>query len=243
MPSRTKLAISEITHMGSGLCVIGLEHVDQTFRSIRPLPPRGHAWERFPYKRGDVLSFDFTGTPRSAPHVEDRQTQGPPEKLAEITESKLVDCLRRAEVAGGLCEFFGCEMRESILGGKALWAAPREAKRSICGSHFDNFRFRVLGEKIRVALSRATGEALESLPLVDRDWHEFIRQAGQRMRGANPRQRVEKFLNQALHGRILDSPDHFARIGITRVDENGCCWLMLDSLFPGPRKEWLDDLD
>jgi hypothetical protein len=228
--------------MGAGFCVIGLEHVDHTFRSLRPLPPAGHAWIKFPYKRGDVLSFEFTRTLDSRPHVEDRQTSGQPEKQAEISETKLVDCLRRAEKAEHLHEFFGCKMRESILGGKSVWASPREATRSICGCNFENLLFRIRGERIRVALSRAAGDSLESLPLVDRDWHGFILQAGAGIQGANRAQRVEKFLNQTIQGRILDSADRFARVGITRVDENGCCWLMLDSLFPGPRTEWLEEL-
>ena len=149
---------------------------------------------------------------------------------------------RRAEMAEHSHEFFGCEMRESILGGKSVWASPREATQSICGCNFENLLFCIRGERIRVALSRAAGDSLESLPLVDRDWHDFILQAGARIQGANRAQRVEKFLNQAIQGRILDSPDRFARVGITRVDENGCCWLMLDSLFPGPKEEWLEEL-
>ena len=80
------------------------------------------------------------------------------------------------------------------------------------------------------------------MPLVDRDWYEFILLARARISGADSRQRVEQFLNHTLHQRMLESADNFARIGIARADENGCCWLMLDSLFPGPRKEWLEEV-
>ena len=39
------LILSDITVMGPGYCVIGLERVAQdAFRSVRPLPPRSYAW-------------------------------------------------------------------------------------------------------------------------------------------------------------------------------------------------------
>ena len=243
MPSKVKLAISEITNMGTGFCVIGLEKTGQAIRSVRPMPPqKRHSWDRFPYKRGDILDFDFLPTQLSLPHVEDRQTLGREERVDQIPESELVNRLRHAEIAAGLPEFFGCELRASLYGGKAIWVHPREASRSICGCEFENYSFRIIGGRIRVALSLPQGDSLESLPLVDRDWYEFILLARARIGGADARVRVEQFLNEKLHPCILHSADSFARVGIARPDETGCCWLMLDSLFPGPRKEWLEEL-
>ena len=238
----TRLLISEITLMAPGFCVIGVERQGETFRSIRPLPPHGNAWMHFPHKRGDVLEFNLQVTILARPHVEDRKSSGVPARRAEVSETELVGYLRRAEVASDPDGLFGCGMRPSAQGGNSVWAHPSEAQRSICGLSFDKLRFRLFPESIRVALSCSSGESLRSLPLVDRDWREFLRQASERLTGANRGQRMEKFLNGALLDRILVSPDHFARIGITRVDENGCCWLMLDSLFPGPTKEWLEEL-
>lgn len=238
----TRLLISEITLMAPGFCVIGVERQGDAFRSLRPLPPRGNAWMHFPHRRGDILEFPLQTTVVMRPHVEDRKSSGMPGKHSEISESDLVGHLRRAEVASNLDHLFGCSMRPSAQGGDAVWAPPSEAQRSICGLSFDKLRFRLFPQSVRVALSSSSGEALRSLPLVDRDWREFLGQASQRLTGANRGQRMEKFLNGRLLDRILDSADHFARIGITRADENGCCWLMLDSLFPGPNKEWLEEL-
>ncbi len=238
----TRLLISEITHMGAGFCVIGVERQGEMFRSIRPLPPRGAAWLPFPHKRGDIVEFPLQTTVVALPHIEDRKCSGVPAKRAEVSESELVGYLRRAEVAEDLPHLFGCGMRPSAQGGSAVWAHPSEARRSICGLSFDKLRFRLYPESVRAALSCASGESLRSLPLVDRDWREFLRQASGQLSGANRGQRMEKFLNGPLLDRLLDSPDRFARIGITRADENGCCWLMLDSLFPGPRPEWLEEV-
>jgi hypothetical protein len=39
------LILSDITEMGSGLCVIGIEQVGKNeFHSVRPMPPMGYAW-------------------------------------------------------------------------------------------------------------------------------------------------------------------------------------------------------
>ena len=238
----TRLLISEITHMGAGFCVIGLERQGETFRSIRPLPPRGTSWLPFPHKRGEIIEFQLQTTVVARPHIEDRKSSGDLGTRAGVSETELVSYLRRAEVADDLQHLFGCSMRPSAQGGNAVWADPSEAHRSICGLSFDKLRFRLFPESVRAALSCASGESLRSLPLVDRDWREFLRQATGRLSGANRGQRLEKFLNGPLLDRMQESPDRFARIGITRADENGCCWLMLDSLFPGPKKEWLEEL-
>jgi hypothetical protein len=196
----------------------------------------------FPHKRGDVLEFHLQVTVIARPHIEDRKSSGVLGKSSEISEPELVSILRRAEMARGLDDLYSCSMRPSGQGGDAVWAHPFEAQRSICGLSFDKLRFRLFPQSVRVALSCSSGDSLRSLPLVDRDWREFLAQACERLTGANRGQRLEKFLNGRLLDRILDSEDHFARIGITRADENGCCWLMLDSLFPGPKKEWLEEL-
>jgi len=59
-------------------------------------------------------------------------------------------------------------------------------------------------------------------------------------RGANRLPRLERFLNSNFHYKIMSCPHHFIRLGLTRP-YNGLCWLMLDTLFPLPQKEWLED--
>ncbi len=179
--------------------------------------------------------------PAKRPHLADRQTRDRPRLLGRLSQPELVACLRKAEVAPQLKDFFGCELHESPAGGNAVWAQPSEASRSICGGEFDNIRFHIYWDKLQVDLSRSSGEALRGLPLVDRDWNEFVEQTVRRMWGANPGQRLQKFLNSRMQPRILKSPERFARIGLTRALE-GRCWLMLDSLFPQPRSEWFEDL-
>src|ERR1700693_1315057 len=238
----TRLLITEITIMQNGYCVIGLEHQGQVFRSIRPLPPRWHAWRRFPYKRGDILQFQFQSNVAPRPHIEDRQSSGILGKHTEVSECQLVGYLLRGEVTSDLKDLFGGTLRPNRQGGDAVWAPPHQATRSICGFSFENLGFRYRGGRIRISLASHSGAALRSLPLVDRDWGQFVRQAFSRLRGANRGQRLQSFLNGEPVQEILNCQYHFARIGIARVDERGCCWLMLDSLFPGPKKEWLEEL-
>lgn len=229
--------------MKNGYCVIGLEHQGQIFRSIRPFPPGRHAWRPFRYNRGDILEFQFPSTVAPRPHVEDRQSSGILDEHREkVPESELVGYLLRGEVATQLKDLFGCSLSPSRQGGDAVWVAPHEATRSVCGFPFENLGFRVRGERIRLSLASSSGESLRSLPLVDRDWRQFVRRAFRLLRGANRGQRLQTFLNRKPTQEILNSQYRLARIGIARVDQRGCCWLMLDSLFPGPKKEWLEDL-
>ena len=59
-------------------------------------------------------------------------------------------------------------------------------------------------------------------------------------RGANRLPRLERFLNSNFHYKIMSCPHHFIRLGLTRP-YNGLCWLMLDTLFPLPQKDWLEE--
>jgi len=38
----------------------------------------------------------------------------------------------------------------------------------------------------------------------------------------------------------MSCPHHFIRLGLTRPFHD-LCWLMLDTLFPLPRREWLQE--
>jgi hypothetical protein len=239
----TELIITEITLMRPGFCVIGLEEAGRSFRSIRPIPPIGYSWRTFGYKRGDILRFDFASNVGSRPHVEDRNSTGVLGIVGRRTESDLLKYLRLAEVADQVEQLFGCEVRESPRGGPSVWVEPKEAKRSICGSRFDNIHFQVYPNRIRVSLSLPSGETLRGLPLVDRDWNGFAKQCVERIGGTHARDELEQFLNSEIRGLILDGSRGFARIGLPRPDDKGCCWLMLDSLFPLPQSAWLDDLD
>lgn len=239
----TDLVITEITLMRPGFCVIGLEEAQQSFRSIRPIPPTGYSWRTFGHKRGDILRFDLASKVGSRPHVEDRNSTGVLGIVGQRTESDLLKCLHLAEVADQVGDLFGCEVRESPMGGPSVWVEPKQAKRSICGCRFDNIHFQLYPDRIRVALSLPSGEPLRSLPLVDRDWNRFVEQCVQRIGGAHARDELEQLLNSEIRRFILDRSRGFARIGLPRPDNKGCCWLMLNSLFPVPQSAWLGDLD
>ena len=233
-----KLLISEITRMGPGFCVIGLEHEGQAFRSLRPLPPRVNAWRTFPHKRGDILQFYLSTIPNSSPHVEDRFSTGVLGKASEVSEGDLVNYLRQAERAEELKYLFQCPVRENP-GGSGMYVEPNSGSRSICGCDLQNIRFRVFPRAVRATLLLLSGETLRDLPLVDRDWNEFIERALQQAPGANRLQRLHRFLNETLATRVLADPKRFARIGLSRL-HNKKHWLMLDSLFPLPQPAWLD---
>lgn len=53
--------------------------------------------------------------------------------------------------------------------------------------------------------------------------------------------RVERFLNSQFQYKIMSCPHHFVRIGLTRPYRE-FCWLMLDTLFPMPQADWLEEL-
>jgi hypothetical protein len=51
---------------------------------------------------------------------------------------------------------------------------------------------------------------------------------------------LDRFLNSQFHYKIMSCPHHFVRIGLTRPYKD-VCWLMLDTLFPLPKAEWLEE--
>jgi hypothetical protein len=240
-----ELILSDITVMGQGHCVIGLEQTAQgAFHSVRPMPQRSHAWPAFfPYGRGSIIRFSAAATPVSPPHLEDQNTHGLAPSGEEVGEVKLVEMLRRAEVSANLQELFGSQLRLDTQGGNA-WADPNSATRSICGCDFRNIRFRVYSERgevsLRAKLLLPSGEVLNSLPIVDREWrrffNEFVRHSSQT---GNPPD-LETLLNQSIRSQLMQAPSRFARIGLARGrPEEAKCWLMLDSLFPQPNAAWL----
>lgn len=54
-----ELILSDITEMGQGFCVIGVEHVAQdTFRSVRPVPQGAmHGPTHFPISAAGLYAF------------------------------------------------------------------------------------------------------------------------------------------------------------------------------------------
>ena len=237
----TELILSEITQMKWGHCVIGLERVGQGYCSIRPLPRFGNAWPSpFRHERGDRLQFYLSALPTERPHVEDRISSGTISAAGKVSKAELVNCLRQAEVAQELRELFGCEVHERRHRGNVC-TKPGQGIRSICGCHFLNIRLQRLSNELRAALTLPSGEALRDLPVVDRDWNEFIELAVNRIVGANQLQRLNRFFNFHLRDKLLNDPDRFARIGLSRPFKERC-WLMLDSLFPLPRVAWLENL-
>ena len=91
----------------------------------------------------------------------------------------------------------------------------------------------IIHPKLRVALALRSGDTLDSLPLVDWDWHQFASRSNNK-----DRNRLEMILNSVAAEHLVASGCRFARIGLARP-WNGRCWLMLDSLFPLPKTEWL----
>jgi hypothetical protein len=240
----TELLISEITRMANGLCVIGLEGNKDSFRSVRPMPRSGHAWRNFPYQRADRTAFHLSAMQTVQPHLEDRLAAYH-HRVGAVAEAELVACLRNAEMAGSLKEMFGCQVRPSRASGESFYVLPGEAQRSISGCEIVSvkFSFRYYPPTVRAALALKSGETLVSLPLVDRDWHQFIGRIEQQI-GAQPQAaaRLQEIFDSFVLAHITPSPMRFARIGITRPDPKGSCWLMLDSLFPLPKSEWLQKL-
>ncbi len=238
------LLISEITRMADGNCVIGLARHAAGFHSLRPMPRAGFAWHPFPYRRGERVAFELSLIPLAAPHVEDRQAQAHSRQGA-ATEAELVECLKRAEVATSVQGLFGCNVNPSPHGGPAVYVKPAEGKRSIAGCAIENINFSFSfypQRNIRATLRLQSGERLDSLPLVDHDWLRFADRLWETSQGqANVKQRLQSFFNRQIWERILSSPDPFARIGLTRPDDGGYCWLMLDSIFPQPKRKWLEE--
>jgi hypothetical protein len=237
----TELILSDITRMGHGFCVIGIERDEGGYRSIRPLPPYGDSWPlTIPFRRGDVLQFDLNSIPVVSPHIEDRRTQNTGRLLRHVSEDELVTSLRQAETSCSLEGLFGCEVQENQRG-SGIFLSAGEGRRSICGCEINNFRFEVFPEEVRALALLSSGLVLRDFPLVDRDWRNFIDRIFQKTSGANRIQRIQRFLNKRVTDILMKSPSPFARIGVTRIHNNRH-WLMLDSLFPLPQEAWFDDL-
>jgi hypothetical protein len=242
-----ELILSDITEMGSGLCVIGIEPATENlFRSIRPIPPRGFAWDRsFPHKRGSEVRFASRATSVCPPHSEDQNTYGLQASGRFLSELELVNMLQRAEVSAELEGLFECELHVDTNGGNA-WVDPSQANRSICGCLYRNLRFLVFQDPSRVTLRArlvlVSGETLNSLPVVDREWRRFMDEVMERLAKSGGHFDLDRYLNRFIRNKLLQALHAFARIGLARPDNGHKCWLMLDSLFPQPDVSWLDFL-
>jgi hypothetical protein len=235
----TKLLITEITRMGPASCVIGLQRDKEKIQSIRPVPAGANSWLHFPHQRGDILECALAPLPAAKPHIEDRTATRGFQKSSSVAEAETVSYLRKAEMANSVPDLFGCRIHENKKGA-GLHAAPQEAKRSICGCETQNLRLELYANELRATLALPSGEVLRDLPVVDRDWRDFIDAALAPGRGANRTARLERFLNSQFHYKIMSCPYHFIRLGLTRPFHD-LCWLMLDTLFPLPRPEWLEE--
>jgi hypothetical protein len=234
-----KLLITEITRMGPAFCVIGLQHENDRIQSIRPVPSFSNGWQHFPHRRGDILECALTPFPGAKPHVEDRVSTRGFKKLSAVTEAETVAYLRKSELARSMPDLFGCPIHENKKG-SGLHAYPQEARRSICGCETQNLRLEICANELRATLALPSGEVLRDLPVVDRDWRDFVEAALAETRGANRTARLERFLNSHFHHKIMSCPHHFIRLGLTRPFHD-LCWLMLDTLFPLPNPEWLQE--
>jgi hypothetical protein len=235
----TKLLITEITRMGPAFCVIGLQRGQEKIQSIRPVPAFSNGWKNFPHQRGDILECALVPFPGAKPHVEDRVSTRGFEKSSTLREAETVAFLRKAEMAQSLPDLFDCPVHENKKG-SGLFAMPHEAKRSICGCETQNLRLELCANELRATLALRSGEALRDLPVVDRDWRDFIEASLSPVRGANRAARLDRFLNSQFHYKIMSCPHHFIRLGLTRPFHD-LCWLMLDTLFPLPKAEWLEE--
>lgn len=152
------------------------------------------------------------------------------------TEEELVACLRQAELAASLIGLFGTPAQPSPYGGSAVWVHPYAASRSVCGCVLQDIRFEILVDdeeaRLRCRLLLASGEALHSLPVVDRQWNWLLRRL---LDMGSAREK----LNGKIRERVVQSKCRLARIGLARPKEERC-WLMLDSLFPEPQESWLE---
>ena len=235
----TKLLITEITRMGPAFCVIGLQREKEKIQSIRPVPSSANGWPYFPHHRGDVLEFSLAPFPGARPHVEDRTSTRGFQQASAVPEVEVVTYLRKAEFSRSLPDLFGCVVHENKTG-SGLYTVPSEAQRSICGCETQNLRLEYCANELRATLVLPSGEVLRDLPVVDHDWRGFVDSALASGRGANLATRLERFLNSQFHYKIMSCPHHFIRLGLTRPFHD-FCWLMLDTLFPLPRPEWLEE--
>jgi len=206
----TRLLITEITRRGPAFCVIGLEREKNRIRSVRPVTATANSWMHFPYLRGDVLQCDLAPFSGSKPHVEDRVSTRGFRKESAVPEPGVVTYLRKAEIGTTLEDLFGCVLHENKTG-SGLFAKPREAKRSVCGTVTQNLRLELCANELRATLALPSGEVLRDLPVVDRDWRDFIEAALATSRGANRLARLKHFLNSQFQSKVLSCPHHFIR--------------------------------
>lgn len=226
--------------MRLGFCVIGLERDKACFRSLRPIPPNATAWRAFSYQRGDKVAFDLSPARVVQPHIEDR-IAGRDRRLGSVSEHELVNCLRQAENAVSVKDLFGCHVHLNPGGGQGMYVNPDDATRSICGCQIKSISFslRINPLNIRADLALESGETLVSLPVVDYVWHQFatlLTNPFVNRPGAH--RKLEDYLNSFVRSQVVSSSNRFARIGISRAFKGGC-WLMLDSLFPLPKTQWV----
>ncbi len=240
-----QLILSDITEMGSGLCVVGIERVGKnSFHSVRPIPPTGYAWRpTFHCKRGSFVQFEPAVTSAAPPHIEDQKTHGLTPGGESLEEDELVDLLQHAETSETSEGLFGCGLYSDQLGGNA-WVPPESASRSICGCCYTNMRFRVYMDpnqvKLVAMLALSSGEVLHSLPMVDWAWRQFLVELVKSFPKRPARNELDAFLNRSIRVRVMEGSTHFARIGLPRPNKDkDKCWLMLDSLFPQPDISWL----
>ncbi len=230
-----ELILSDITRMGAGLCVIGLERTESGYRSVRPGPTRGHAWPaQFPYHRGDRIQYHLMPAETKPPHVEDHRSNGLMKKVGSLTEEELLNCLRQAELARSLKDLFGCPVQVKQRGA-FIW--PTRAQRSICGVEDPRIRLKMVAREIRAIVGFPSGENVE-LKVVDRSWELFAEAALARLEGITRLHRLHSFFEAKL---AAAHEGRFVRIGVTRPSPRRC-WLMADSIFPMPRKSWLAEL-
>ena len=235
----SKLLITEITRMGPAFCVNGLQREKESIQSIRPVALYANGWMDFPHHRGDILDCSLSPFPGSRPHVEDRTSTRGFQKSSAIPDAQVVMYLRKAEYSPSLPGLLGCAVHENKKG-SGLYTLPQEAHRSTCGCETQNLRLELCANELRATLVLSSGEVLRDLPVVDRDWRDFIDAALAPDRGANRGTRLERFLNSQFQYKIMACPHHFIRLGLSRPYHD-LCWLMLDTLFPLPRREWLEE--
>ena len=239
----SELILSDITIMGEGYCVIGLElEADGSVRSVRPRPPTAFAWrEPFQFRRGDAVECRLKPPPQvRLPHKEDMDTFGLQSTPKKISHPELVRLLQKAERASALEEFFGCAPQRDHPKGN-FWVREAEGTRSICGCRFVNAYFEVYADQrwsLRARLLAEGNQRFNTLPVVDREWVRFLNSVVKLYKGADQREQVKRHINRVTYPKFMRSPLKFARIGLARANQ-GKCWLMLDSLFPQPEESWL----
>jgi len=242
----SEIVLSDITVMGPGYCVIGLKQLAPgSIQSVRPFPPEAFAWrDPFQFRRGESVLCRLRAAPPSSPHVEDRQSAGLTRTRRSLSEEDLIRFLNYAEVSSDLKGLFGCTVNSATRVGN-FWANANEAARSICGCWYTNIWFRVFEQPgratLRARVALPSNESLNSIPVVDREWNLFLGEIVTTLKEARRPYGAEQFLNRFVRRELMRSFDRFARIGLARP-KSGRCWLMLDSLFPQPKKAWLSGL-